>query len=107
MEPVAPWIEAPRAATGADERPSGASRFPGAVRRRIVATLFALFALQVILTSWQTSPASDEAAQLPAGYAFLKTGLWYLLPEHPPLIPARSAAPLLPLQPRLDLTDPT
>ena len=43
----------------------------------------------------------------PAGYVFLKTGQGHVLPEHPPLIPALSALPLLALRPRLDLNDPT
>ncbi len=96
-----------------DRRPMTApTRFSGhcfstAARRSLVALLLALFALQVIFISRQTSPASDEIAILPAGYAFLRTGLWHLLPEHPPLIPALSALPLLVLNPRLDLTDPS
>jgi len=44
---------------------------------------------------------------LPAGYLFLKAGLWYLLPGQPPLIAALSALPLLAFNPRLDLNDPT
>ena len=80
---------------------------PNAARRCLVAALLTLFALQVILTSRQTSPAYDEVAILPSGYVFLKTGQWHLIAEHPPLIPALSALPLLALKPRLDLTDPS
>lgn len=76
------------------------------MRRSLVAALLALFALQVFLTSRQTSPAYDEPAKLPVGYVFLKTGQWRIMPEHPPLIHALSALPLLALNPRLDLTDP-
>ncbi len=77
------------------------------MQRALVALLFGLFALQVLLTSLQTSPAYDEVSLLPAGYVFLKTGQWEnLFPHHPPLIGALSALPLLALNPRLDLTDP-
>jgi hypothetical protein len=71
-----------------------------------VVVLLALFALQVLLASRDTSPAYDETAILPAGYVFLKTGQWRVIPEHPPLIPAPCALPLLFLNPRLDLGDP-
>jgi dolichyl-phosphate-mannose-protein mannosyltransferase len=71
-----------------------------------VAVLLALFALQVHLTARQTSPAFDEVGLLSAGYVFVKTGLWNIVPEHPPLIPALAALPLLALQPRLDMQDP-
>jgi len=54
-----------------------------ATRHWLVATLLALFALQVLLTSRQTSPTSDEVALLPAGYLFLKAGLWHVLAEQP------------------------
>ncbi len=76
------------------------------MRRAIVAILLALFGLQVILTSCEMSTAGDEAAILPVGYVFLKTGQWRLVPEHPPLIFALSALPLLILNPRIDFTDP-
>ena len=75
--------------------------------RYLVVVLLVLFALQVTLTSRQTSPAYDEVSLLPAGYVFLKTGQWqHLFPHHPPLIGALSALPLLVLNPRLDLNDP-
>ena len=48
-------------------------------RRFLVAAILALFAIQVMFTARQMSPAYDEAAILPAGYAFLKTGQWQLL----------------------------
>jgi 4-amino-4-deoxy-L-arabinose transferase-like glycosyltransferase len=87
-------------------RPTPDSRAPGIARPLLIASLLGLLALQVTLTSLQTSPAFDEVGLLPAGYLYLKTGLWRLVPEHPPLIPALSALPLLPLEPSLDLTDP-
>jgi Dolichyl-phosphate-mannose-protein mannosyltransferase len=79
---------------------------PNWIRRGGLFLLLALFALQVFLTSRQTSPAYDEVAVLPAGYVFLRTGQWRVIPEHPPLIPALSALPLLALNLRLDLADP-
>jgi len=87
--------------------PDAGPRLPNATRGAIVAILLALFALQVLLTSRQMSPAYDEVAILPVGYVFLKTGQWRLVPEHPPLIFAFSALPLLALKPHLDLTDPS
>ena len=51
------------------------------------------------------SPAYDEIAILPLGYIFIKTGQWEHAPEHPPLIFALSALPLLALNPRLNMTD--
>jgi len=81
-------------------------RFSNAIRCSLVAILLTFFALQVVFTSRQTSPAFDENAALPLGYLFLKTGQWHLVPEHPPLIFALSAIPLLILNPTLNLTDP-
>jgi len=75
-------------------------------QRFLVATFLSLFALQVFLTSRQTSPAWDEPLVLAPGYVFLKTGQWHLVPAHPPLIFALSALPLLALKPHLDPTDP-
>lgn len=83
-----------------------APHFSNSTRRLLVAALLTLFAGQVLFTARQMSPAYDEVAILPAGYAFLQTGQWQLLPEHPPLIPALSALPLLMLKPRLDPADP-
>ncbi len=64
-----------------------AHRFSRRMRYCCVATLLALFALQVICTVHQMSPAYDEVALVPAGYVRLNTGLWLtLFPPHPPLI---------------------
>src|SRR5204863_2325051 len=82
-------------------------RCSNATRCALVTILLALFALQVLLTSRQMSPAYDEITVIPEGYIFLKTGQWQLVPEHPPLIFALSALPLLALNPRLDWTDPS
>jgi hypothetical protein len=76
------------------------------MERGLVVLFLGLFALQVFLTSRQTSPAYDETAILPAGYVFLKTGQRHVLPEQPPLISVLSALPLLALDLKLDLNDP-
>ncbi len=85
---------------------SSGPRFSNATRGFLTAALLALFALQVVFTSRQMSPAYDEVSLLPAGYVFLRTGQWQLFPHHTPLIFALSALPLLALNPRLDLKDP-
>jgi len=64
-----------------------AHRFSSRMQYCGVATLLALFALQVICTAHQLSPAYGEVALVPAGYVRLNTGLWLnLVPHHPPLI---------------------
>jgi len=75
------------------------------MRYCLVAILLSIFALQVLLTSRQMSPAYDETATLPAGYVFLRTGQRHVLPEPPPLIAALSALPLLAFNLRLDLDE--
>ena len=84
---------------------SSEHRFSKVPRRFLVAILLVLFAFQVVLTSREMSPGWDEAYIPPSGYIFLKTGQW-IVPEHPPLIFALSALPLLVLNPRLNLQDP-
>jgi len=42
---------------------------------------------------------TDELAHIPSGYYYLKTGKYFLNPEHPPLIKDLSALPLLLLNP--------
>ncbi len=79
--------------------------FSNITGRCVIGLLIALFTLQVIFTSRQMSAAWDETYVLAPGYVFLKTGTWRLVPEHPPLVFALSALPLLALQPRLDLTN--
>jgi len=63
------------------------------------------FLLKAAHEAAQSSPAYDETTILPAGYIFLRTGQWHIIPDHPPLIPALSALPLLALSPRLDLDE--
>ena len=76
------------------------------MRYCLVAILLSIFALQVLLTSRQMSPAYDETAILPAGYVFLKTGQRHVLPDQPPLISALAALPLLAFNLKLDFNDP-
>lgn len=51
------------------------------------------------------SATVDEVPHLAAGYSYLKTGDFRMNFEHPPLIKELAAAPLLLLNPRLELTD--
>ncbi len=86
----------------------------GAARFRVktvwqTTTLFflAAFVLQTAGSMRLFSASSDETSHLPAGYTYLVTGDFRLNPQHPPLAKLLSAAPLLALSPRLDLTDPS
>ena len=45
------------------------------------------------------SQTADEAVHLTAGYSYLKTGDFRLLPSHPPLAELLCALPLLAFQP--------
>jgi hypothetical protein len=87
--------------------PNPHPRFSNATRRSLVGIILALFALQVVLTSRQMSPYYDESTVLSLGSTFLKTGQWHLAPEHPPLIFALCALPLMALDLRPDLTYPS
>lgn len=44
---------------------------------------------------------SDEASHIPDGYYYLKTGRYFINPEHPPIIKDIAALPLLFFNPRL------
>ena len=52
------------------------------------------------------SATSDEVTHLPSGYTYLRTGDFRLNPQHPPLVKLLCALPLLPLGPKLELSDP-
>ena len=57
-----------------------------------------LLAGQFILgyaSAWNKSPAYDEPAHLFAGYTYLKTGDFRMMPSHPPLAEMLAALPLL------------
>jgi len=49
------------------------------------------------------SATFDEVAHLPAGYSYLKTGLFKINPHHPPLLKQICALPLLFLDPELPM----
>jgi hypothetical protein len=68
--------------------------------------LLLVFAAQVIFASPLNSAAFDEEYHLGAGYAYLKTGDPRLATEHPPLINAWNALPLVFLDPKLPLDSP-
>lgn len=53
------------------------------------------------------SPTFDEVAHLPAGYTHLTRGDFRLVPEHPPLIKAAAALPLLAMEVRQPAQDPS
>jgi hypothetical protein len=59
-----------------------------------VVLLLATIALPIRFMTGK-SLTGDEAAHLPAGYSYLKTGTIVLNPEHPPLIKELCAVPLL------------
>ena len=55
----------------------------------------ALYATLAVTSMRVKSATFDEAAHLPAGYTYLKLADHRLNPEHPPLVKALAAAPLL------------
>ncbi len=91
-EPVSPLPEAPA---------------PRPLTTGIAAALMlALFAGLAIHSMAGKSCTSDEVTHLPAGYTYLITGDQRLNRQHPPLLKMLAAAPLLALDPTLDLEDP-
>ena len=68
-----------------------------------VAAALALLAIQALGSAAANSAAFDEPYHLGAGYAYLRTGDVRLNSDHPPLIDAWVAAPLLLLDPHLPL----
>jgi predicted membrane-bound dolichyl-phosphate-mannose-protein mannosyltransferase len=63
---------------------------------------------EVEITSMsQESQTVDESVHLVAGYSFLKTGAYWIAPEHPPLVRTFCALPLLLLKPELAVNDET
>jgi 4-amino-4-deoxy-L-arabinose transferase-like glycosyltransferase len=60
--------------------------------------LLAVFAVLALASAAGDSVTSDEVAHLPAGYTYVQTGDFRLNPQHPPLIKALAALPLLFLQ---------
>lgn len=71
------------------------------------ALLILLFVVQSVSSMPYLSTTSDETTHLPSGYTYWKTGEIRLNPQHPPLVKLLCALPLLALDPRLDLSDPS
>lgn len=103
-------IQRARPLSNALDRPAPpTARGPGRWDRAstwIVPALLLLFAAQGLSGMLYTSVSSDETAHLPAGYTYWKTGEHRLNPQHPPLAKLLAAAPLLLLEPTLNLRDP-
>ena len=59
--------------------------------------LLTAFALLAITSMARLSITGDEVTHLPAGYSYVTTGDFRLNPQHPPLIKALAALPLLAL----------
>jgi hypothetical protein len=69
--------------------------------------LFTILLLTISISSMrQKSATSDEVAHIPAGYTYVKLGDFRMNPEHPPLIKALAAIPLLFLPVKMDVNDP-
>lgn len=69
--------------------------------------LLLIFFFHVLTVISQKSLTVDEPANIAVGYAFLKTGDVNLGEDTPPLVRVISAVPLLALDPRLPLEDPS
>ncbi|HUO85567.1 MAG TPA: phospholipid carrier-dependent glycosyltransferase, partial [Thermoanaerobaculia bacterium] len=61
----------------------------------LAAVFLAAFAGLSIASAWLESITGDEVAHLPAGYTYLVTGDFRMNTQHPPLIKAAAALPLL------------
>lgn len=70
----------------------------------LVAILIASFAL-MFTSSLRESAIMDELAHIPAGYGYVRYLDYRLNAEHPPLVKALSALPLLVLQPNFPTQD--
>jgi 4-amino-4-deoxy-L-arabinose transferase-like glycosyltransferase len=63
--------------------------------RFLPSVLLATFATLALVSAAGDSVTSDEVAHLPAGYTYVQTGDFRLNPQHPPLVKALAAVPLL------------
>ncbi len=72
----------------------------------IVIALIAYLATISILEMGIHSASSDELVHLPAGVTYLKTRDFRMNPQHPPLVKIIAAAPVMFLNPELDLAHP-
>lgn len=73
----------------------------------IVSVLLATAFLLPFFSAQNFSPSSDEITHLPSGYSYWKTGQIILNPQHPPLLKLMSAFPLLFMNLKFDINDPT
>jgi hypothetical protein len=71
-----------------------------------LAALCAVVFAQAWISLRDKSLTFDEVTYIPSGYSYVVTGDYRLNPEHPPLAKLLAGAALLPLGPRLDLTQP-
>lgn len=69
--------------------------------------ILALSAVLMLNSSGKESAIMDELAHIPAGYSYIKFFDFRLNPEHPPLVKALSAAPLLGMGLNFPLNDPS
>jgi hypothetical protein len=69
-----------------------------------VAIILAFVAVVSVLNAANDSLIYDEDAHIPAGYSYLTQHDMRLNPEHPPMLKDLAAAPLLLINPKLDIT---
>ncbi len=74
--------------------------------RAAVAVVLLVAAFLMFSASFQESAVMDELAHIPAGYGYVHNLDYRLNPEHPPLVKALAAVPLLFLQPNFPTNDP-
>lgn len=73
----------------------------------VALAMLGVFVLQALLSAGGKSPTMDEQNHIARGYAYLRTGDLRLSREHPPLINAISALPLLVIRPQLPTDHPS
>ncbi len=73
----------------------------------LVFILLATAFLLPFFSAQNFSPSSDEITHLPSGYSYWKTGQIILNPQHPPFVKLTSALPLLFMNLKFDINDPT
>jgi hypothetical protein len=73
----------------------------------IVALILAIFFVVSLVVSSQESTIMDEQAHIPAGYTYMKYQDMRLNPEHPPLLKDLAGFPLLFLNLKFPISDPS
>ncbi len=61
----------------------------------VLAVLLVISAVVMVRAAWRDSAIMDELAHIPAGYSYVSQLDYRLNPEHPPLVKALAALPLL------------